>query len=290
MANRCPQPASTSLTWTTGPIISGPNILLWLVSFLLLCPQALADSHNNDSTTWIPFKATYVAVINGTTVDDNGVRRLEYLGDKHFRFTAVAENLLFKFEEVTEFQAQGAEVYPLQYQSTRSNPFKTRKKAIGFDWNKNQAHYRYKDKQGTLKLESRVVDPLTSVFELARQLKMGKTHIVYHEVGSRKVKERVFQVLGEETIELPYGKTQTVKLQKMDDDDKKTIVWLAPHLNHLAVKVQQNDEGEEYVLALKSYKPGKAVNIKQPAPPPQNNSSQKPAPVTELPVTAADIK
>ena len=233
----------------------------------------------------MPFKATYVAIMNGTTVDDNGIRELTYRGNGNFRYRALAENILFKFEEISDFRVEYGEVYPQQYQSERSNPFQKRKKAIGYDWDNNTAHYQYKDRKGTLKLSGRALDPLTSVFELARQVKRGNTTIDFQEVGSRKVKDRHFKVMGEETISLPYGDVKAIRLRVLDDD-KETLIWLAPEKNYLAVKVKQNDDGEEYRLELKSYSPRQPIQLplEKPAAPVTEPVDKEPPP------DASDIK
>lgn len=225
--------------------------------------------------------------MNGTIVDDNGTRILEYRGNGHFRYRAVAENLLFKLEEVSDFQVQNGAVYPLQYQSERSTPFQKRKKAIGYDWSNNRAHYQYRDRKGTLQLEGRVLDPLTSVFELARHVRRGETTISYQEVGSRKIKTRDFKVIGEERITLPYGTLNTIKLRVLEDDSKETLIWLAPEKNYLAVKVNQNDDGQEYGLELKSYSPQQPVAL--PLPAAQREPEQTPG-ISEPPPSADDIK
>ena len=259
---------------------------------LALIPIARAEPANTPPNaakdTWVPFKATYVGTMNGTTVDGNGTRTLEYLGDGHFRYRALAENLLFKFEEVSEFKVVNGEIYPLQYQSERANPFKKRKKAVGYNWKNKTAHYQYKDRKGTLQLEGRVLDPLTSVFELARSVRDGQTDISYQEVGSRKLKDRRFSLVGEETISLPYGTVKALKLRMLDDDDKETLIWLAPEKNYLAVKVKQSEEdGGEYQLELKNYSPQAPVHL------PLKPEPEKPEPapeITEPPPTADDIK
>ena len=268
----------------------------WLLLFSLLAPTAVAESASNsqpasnpttEKDTWVPFKATYVAIMNGTTVDDDGARILEYRGDGHFRFSTIAENLLFRFEEVTDFKVMEGKVYPLQYHSERSAPFQTRKKAVGYNWKNNTAHYQYKDRKGTLKLKGRVLDPLTTAFELARSVKQGQTNISFQEVGSRKIKDRHFKLVGEETLTLPYGELKTLKLRMQDDDDKETLIWLAPDKNYLTVKVKQNDEGEEYKLELKSYSPRTPVHL------PLTTETSEPEPepeITEPPPEPGDIK
>ncbi len=212
-------------------------------------------------TTWIPYSAIYVASLNGTVVDNEGRRELRYLGNGQFRFTATAENMLFKMKEVSEFQATNNTILPLQYQSSRSNPFKKRTKATGFDWKNGVLHYQDKKRSGTKPLTVGMFDPVSSVYELAKQVKAGKQNIYFKEVNGRKIKDRKFVVKGKETISLPIGKLPTIKLQKIDKK-RKTSVWLAPGLNYLAVKVKQVDaSGDIYDLELKKYQPKAPIKL-----------------------------
>lgn len=234
-----------------------------LFAFLFL--SFLSSASFAEETIWIPYKAVYVASLNDSVVDDNGERELKYLGNQTFRFTAIAENLLFKIEEVSEFEViNGDTVRSLQYQSTRSNPFKKRKKAVGFDWPSNTMHFEDRKKSGSRAIPKDIYDPLSSVFELAKQVKAGKQSIAFKEASGRKIKERSLNVAGKETIAVPYGSLETIKLTKIEDK-RETTIWLAPSLNHLAVRVKQvNDKGETYELALKSYKPKTPITLQKP--------------------------
>lgn len=264
-----------------------------LALVFFICVPLYANQTNPGSATtaqspksvWVPYRATYVAIMNGTTVDENGIRALEYLGNQRFRFKTVAENLLFKIEEIAEFQVDGHQVIPLQYQSTRSNPFKKRKKAVGFDWENMKIHYQDRKRSGSLSLNPPLFDPLTSVLELAKQLQRGNTEIHFKEANGRKIKDRHFKVIGEELLSIPYGKLNTVKIKKVDDD-KETLIWFAPKLDYLAVKVQQQEDNEKYMLELKTYKPRQPIEFNLPTPAPDI----KKVPIKEPPSTPNDIK
>ena len=239
---------------------------------VLLCQSAstLASETTTDLKTetdlkWIPFKASYRAIMNGAVVDDNAVRELTHLGNQRFRLSAIAENFLFKLEEITEFQVQQQQIFPLQYQSSRSNLLQSRKKAAGFDWSTKKLHYQDRDKSGTRKLKVGTYDPLTSVFAVTRQLKAGEKNIDFKETDGRKTKSRHYRFLKEETLEIPYGKIHTLKLEKLSDDEKTTYLWLAPSLNYLTVKVSQTEEGKDYHLELQRYTPGREIIMAPPA-------------------------
>lgn len=255
-------------------------------------PTTILAADSEPELKWIPFKASYKALMNGAVVDDNAVRELIYLGNQRFRFSAVAENFLFKLEEITEFHVQDQTIYPLQYQSTRSNLFKTRKKAAGFDWENNKLHYQDRKASGTHPLDMGTYDPLTSVFAVTKQLKVGMHDIDFKETDGRKIKSRHYRLLQEELLEIPYGKIKTLKLEKLGDDDKTTYMWLAPSLNFLTVKVSQTEADKDYQLELQSYTPQNEIQIAAPKPlttAATKSENQLPAvPSTPLPASLRD--
>ncbi|MCG8673064.1 MAG: DUF3108 domain-containing protein [Pseudomonadales bacterium] len=249
--------------------------LVVCISSLIYSNLSFADNHS-ETIDWIPYKAIYVASLNGSVVDDEGKRELKYMGNQRFRFTAVAENMLFKMEEISEFQVEGDRILPIQYQSNRSTPFKKRTKAVGFDWDTMTLHYQDRKRSGTKKFQAPLFDPLTSVLELAKQVRANATQVKFKEASGRKIKSREFVVEKKETISIPYGAVETIRIKKVDKE-RTTTIWLAPSLNYIAARVHQIDEdGEEYNLALKKYQPKSKVSLPTQTETPALDSSEAP--------------
>lgn len=207
---------------------------------------------NAKETTWIPFEATYIAKLNGDVIDSQAKRKLQHLGDHRFRFSALAENLLVKAEEISEFKVVANGIQPQQYQSIRTTPFKKKKEALGFDWDKQELHYQDRKKTGSRQLETDIYDPLSSFYALSNQVKNGAKTIRFKEAKGRKLKSRKYTVEQTETIETPFGKLDTIKLRKQDQE-RETLVWLAPQMNYLVVKLHQVDDDGDYELLLVDY-------------------------------------
>jgi hypothetical protein len=62
-------------------------------------------------------------------------------------------------------------------------------------------------------------------------------------------------VVGEETLELPAGTFDTVKITKLRSNKKReTYIWCAPALNYLPVRIWQREKDDaEYLSELESF-------------------------------------
>ncbi len=69
-------------------------------------------------------------------------------------------------------------------------------------------------------------------------------YAVMDEEGNSKTYR--FQRLGEERINTPYGKLDTIKVERVRDNKKReTYYWFAPEMDYLLVQLQQFKEGDE---------------------------------------------
>ena len=53
-----------------------------------------------------------------------------------------------------------------------------------------------------------------------------------------------FAVVGRETVELPAGRFETVRVERIDRADKSIRIWLAPSRDWLPVKIEHIEDGE----------------------------------------------
>lgn len=97
------------------------------------------------------------------------------------------------------------------------------------------------------------------LYRLDTQLKLaaGETHFNYDIINSRgDLRHYDLKVVGKETLDLPYGKVESVKV-KIDrsNSSRETIIWFAPELNYQLVKLKQFKDGDEQgEIQLKSFK------------------------------------
>ncbi len=92
--------------------------------------------------------------------------------------------------------------------------------------------------------------------DLGKQLADGKTSLTYDFVNYRgELRQYGVDVIAKETLSLPYGKIDAVKVKLIRDSKKReTYAWFAPSLNYALVRLQQFKEGDEQGdIKLKSF-------------------------------------
>lgn len=81
-----------------------------------------------------------------------------------------------------------------------------------------------------------------------------QTYQTVDEKGQQDM--QTFQRVGIETLRLPYGEVEAVKVSRIrENSTRETDFWFAPELNGVLVKMQQREEGDEVAtLLLRSLK------------------------------------
>lgn len=93
------------------------------------------------------------------------------------------------------------------------------------------------------------VDPQTLTLALMLDLQQGLPPGTYTALDRTRIKTYPFKRIGEEELDTSMGKYATVVLQEGRDTDKRTrIVWVAPELGYLPVKIQYNRKGKTQAI------------------------------------------
>jgi hypothetical protein len=82
-------------------------------------------------------------------------------------------------------------------------------------------------------------------------LRDGKKHLEYPVATRGRIKDYRFALVGEETIELPFGKYQALKVERTDDERDKSWIWSAPELEYFPVRfLKQKASGVKTEILL----------------------------------------
>jgi hypothetical protein len=158
--------------------------------------------------------------------------------------------------EVTRFNYQPTQpIQPLSYRYHRKVLGKSRKASIDFDWAKQSATTVVKDTPWKMQVPAGTQDKLSYQLQLRLDLLAGKTDMTYAVADGGKLKEYRFKVTGEEQIDTPYGRYNAVRVMRDrgEDADRETLIWLAPELDYLIVRLEQTEsDGKTYALLLKN--------------------------------------
>lgn len=79
------------------------------------------------------------------------------------------------------------------------------------------------------------------------QLHVGKESpppTEFHMADDDRIVVYKFMLVGNEVLETPAGKFETVRLERVDNPKKSLRIWLAPSRDYTPVKIEQIEEGE----------------------------------------------
>ncbi|GAA4873612.1 DUF3108 domain-containing protein [Ferrimonas pelagia] len=211
----------------------------------LLCTLSLSAI----AGPYTPFRADY-EVFHGKDSLGGGYYQLEQLGQDHYRmgYQSSVKYLFLsdKRTEKSEFTVENDQLVPQHYEMARSGTGPNFGATIHFDHDKGTIDARYKKRNAQFELTQPIYDSLLYQQQLRLDIAAGKNELVYPFVQKTRQREYRYQVIGEETISLPYGELETIKVERIRDPskDKATIIWLAPSLNYIVARLAHFEEGE----------------------------------------------
>lgn len=114
----------------------------------------------------------------------------------------------------------------------------TPEEGLDFDWKEHKVEFRRGDTTRTGKLTDSTVDWLSMIFQLAHVPPRGRS-MELRVYTQRRLYEYHLQVLGRETLDLPFGRADTLHLRHTDEKDGEVVdVWLGIDQHYLPVKLR----------------------------------------------------
>ncbi len=139
----------------------------------------------------------------------------------------------------------------LEYRYEKSGGKTSKKVQLLFDWDHRLVKNALNGETRAMPVPRGLTDILLYQLVLMMDLKDGKKSLEYPIADKHKFKTYRFDIIGEETLDTPLGKLKTVKVQRVPGPDKKTtLIWCAPGLDYLPVRIEQDDG--EFSMLLKS--------------------------------------
>ena len=219
---------------------------------LLACTSPLRANENVPT----PFTASFKIFWNGMEVAEthNSLVRLDddnYIYRSETNSTGLA-SIFYKLHVVEEshWYLHEQQLKPLSYSYDRIKKKKERHKKTVFDWENNQAHYIGDGTKLSFELQAGMTDKLLYQINLMHDLKMGHIPTSYTVVDGAKIKTYKLIYLGEEIVDTPIGKFNTMKFSRQRPGKKQSInLWCAKDLHYLPIKVESIDEDGAITIA-----------------------------------------
>ena len=143
---------------------------------------------------------------------------------------------------------------PEQYQYERSGG-KQRIARLSFDWQSMSVVNDVAGSHWAMDIPPGTHDKLATQLGMMIALGQGEHDVTFKVADGGTLKEYRYRVIGKETLDLPAGTFDTLKVARLRKDiDQQTFIWFAPVLHYLPVRIWRRDsEDEEYQSELEDF-------------------------------------
>ncbi|OMH25879.1 DUF3108 domain-containing protein [Motiliproteus sp. MSK22-1] len=234
-------------------MLFGKSLIISLIALPLAFSSSILSATTRGVDTLPPFHANYSAKL-GLSIGGEASRQLSRLADGQWLFAQDATALFATVHETSRFESDDSQVIPKDYEYLRKVLGKKRHALLLFDWDKHLVTNNVQDRPWKLAIKPGTLDKLNYQLQLRLDLLNGKTKLEYLVADGGLIKNYRFEAIGQEQIDTPLGKLNTIKVQRIrgPDDKRKTLLWFALDLDLLLVKLSQLDKkGKEFSLVIK---------------------------------------
>lgn len=232
--------------------------LLVALSFIVLLPcnavSGAEEPHGGNHAKPerpSPYTAIYTARYNGLPI--SGERTLVET-DEGYKLTLTASNFLGKITEQEHFILAGDRYQLRDYRYERRIFGKSSVETLSVDEAAGHINSERKGETETLPLSPGLLGSLSHQQQLQADMAAGAETLAYQVAQRGRIKEYRYGIIGEESLDTPLGTLETVKLERLrDDDERQTYLWLAVALDYLPVKIEQYEDGDNHELLIKNY-------------------------------------
>lgn len=223
------------------------------VLFVLAIIPAIAVAKESIALT--PFHAQYVAFKWGDDIGHADMK-LEKLSEAQYSLTYSSSVSKFflsdkRFEHSIFFFNDG-NTTPSEYHYKRSGTGPDKSLDVRFDTSEKKVMI---NNVGTIEWDGQLDNQIYRILlptKLAQGFEQGEFSFINY-----RGEERAYgvKVIGRQTLSLPYGELDTIKVELVRDSNKRrTYIWFAPELSFNLVRLQQfKDDEEQGDIQLSSY-------------------------------------
>lgn len=226
-------------------------------TFLLSSNSPAFARGMNDSATAInqPYLATYEVSRRGRE-HGSAFRRLENTESGYFKYHTETDVSFFFLRDtrvqITEFEFSNGFIQPLSYEYIRTGTGSNERREYLFE---SERELESAQSENVVANHPELLDANSVLHQLQLGLSQGETHFEFEVIDEKGKRETyVFRVMQEETINVPHGVLDTIRVERVRESQRReTYFWFSPLLNYTLVQMQQLKEGKEQAkLSLKT--------------------------------------
>jgi len=202
-------------------------------------------THAGEQISLKPYSAQYKTTARGLALTLN--RKLEENGDGSYTLTNGGKIMVVGFHEMSVFSVDGATIVPKSY-VYQGTGLINRRREVHFTPGEDTIRSLYKEQWYDLPYKEGTLDRMSQQ-EQVRLLLLNdptpKEDVFMTVADGKRVKDYQLRYVGEETLDSPLGKLETLHFERLHDDpDRKSDTWVAPGLDYLMVKTVHVEDGK----------------------------------------------
>lgn len=205
-----------------------------------------------------PFNAVYTISMGPLTIGESE-RTLtrDSAGNYIFKTSAHSTGMASfvvkdQIEERSLWRFTNGAIIPLEYRYKRTGGKREKQQRVVFDWKKGLATNVGPSDPWQIPISGPTYDKLIYQMAASLDLQNGKREMVYHIADNDKIREYQVVVEGEEMVKTPMGSFRAIKIKRINDK-RDTVLWCAPSLNYLPIRIDYVElDGSRFKALLKS--------------------------------------
>ncbi len=157
-----------------------------------------------------------------------------------------------RVEESSRGRMDAHGIYPDQYRLERAGGKTDRQAEVSFDWQSGNVKNLVDGQPWEMAIPAGTLDKLVVQLAMMRNLQNRLQDQHFRVADGGKLKDFRIHIRGRETIDVPAGHFETVKVEKTPEHgNRKTYLWLAPALGYLPVRIMRiENDGARYYSVL----------------------------------------
>jgi hypothetical protein len=236
------------------------SLILSTLLFSFFSMSALGDI--------IPYKAHYQAEwdLGWFPIRVDAIRELKKINNNDWKLELRADSSVAEFREGTTFQHKDKSIIPLSYYQKRGGLLPNENLLQTFNWKTGIVDTKSEEHKKTKVLHTQpfLHSSLTYQLQLGLDIQEGKQEFSYPVASTRKIRQKDFEIIGEESIKTELGLLDCVVLRLIPakkDSKEKTKIWLAKDYHYLEVRfwIHEKDGSEYSVEITKGTMDGKPI-------------------------------
>lgn len=145
-----------------------------------------------------------------------------------------------RVNEESRFAMVDGKLIPKSYHYTKKKKGKLIKESIIFNTDKGTIVSSSDSGKQSFPFTGSESDKLFYQFRIREALRRGESELQFSVIDRMRLRSYRFKAGQLEVVDTPMGKIEAVRVERINEETRKTVLWFAPSLDYLPVKIVQD--------------------------------------------------